>query len=309
MVEVQCQICLKKFRDLSNLRRHQSRATPCTLIVEAKDEGNGCKYCGRQFASKSSMQRHIKQSCKVANSSEGMEALFRHTVQKAEEQNKMILDQKDEISELRCMMKQLAAAQLRSAEIGFAVGATPAPSQVTINTTYNNNTQNIIIQPWHDEGRIVVPASMLRAAFTENPKLVEYCRLNDFQQSDVDDATPYIIEALMDLVKRAHKEPSARNVYLSPNRADQVMVFDEATWKVVPLMSAIRSILDSIATQIHRIVIKEHSKELPAELHGPVYMVSLVYRGDPDKYDDHAKSEMVAHLTNMMPVRQPRLKC
>jgi hypothetical protein len=115
--EMQCEKCLKKFRDASNFKRHQSRATPCTLIVEAKDEGHGCKYCGRQFASKASMQRHIKQTCKVANSPEGMEALYRHTVQKNKEQG-------GEIAELKKMMGQL-----------LAVTQLAEPQHVTINNT------------------------------------------------------------------------------------------------------------------------------------------------------------------------------
>lgn len=306
MAEVTCLKCHKHFRDPYGLKRHQSRATPCTLIVEAeaKAEGNGCKYCGRQFASKQSMQRHIKQSCKVANSPEGMEALFHHTIQKNEEhanaQAKAILEQKEEISKLRCMMEQLAAAQLRP------VGAN-VPPQVTINATYNNNTtQNtIVIQPWqYDNERIIIPATLLRAAFTENPKLIEYCTFTTDQQTN-DDAIPYVIEALMDLVKRAHKEPAARNVYLNPNRADQVMVFDEANWKLIPLMLAIRSILDSVATQISRIVLSAGAfTELPAEIHGPASMVSLVYKGIPDECVQRAKGMMVAHLAN----NAPRLK-
>ena len=243
------------------------------------------------------MHRHIKQSCKIANSPEGMEALFRHTVQKNEEQ-------KGEIAELKKMMGQLlAVTQLRQAP------AEPT-NQVTINNTYNNNTQNnnIIIQPWHrDEERIVIPASMLRAAFRENPKLVEYCRMTTDQQSDKDEAMPYVLEALMDLVKRAHKEPSARNAYLSPSRADLVMVFDEATWKLIPLMDAIQAILDSVALQIKNIVRSKDAVELLSDLYDPVATASFVYNchAHSDDYAKQAKSQMVAHLMNNAP---PRLK-
>jgi hypothetical protein len=317
MTEVQCQDCLKKFRDAHGLKRHRARATPCTLIVEAPDEGNSCKYCGRQFTTKHSMHRHIKQSCKIANSSEGMEALFRHTVQKSEErnqalvaqniaQNKELLEQKGKITELEKVMAQLATVQIRLLSAETAVAA-PAP-HVTINNTTYNNTQNITIQPWNrDEDRIVIPASMLRAAFTENPKLVEYCRMSAAQQSDKDEAMPYMIEALIDLVKRAHKEPSARNAYLSPSRADMVMVFDEATWKVIPLMEAIQAIVDSVALQIKNIVRLDDAPKLLSGVYDPVANATFVYNchSHSDDYATQAKSRMVAHLMNNAP---PRLK-
>jgi hypothetical protein len=235
------------------------------------------------------MQRHVKQSCKVANSPEGMEALYRHTVQKNEEQ-------KGEIADLKRMMGQLLARQ-----------ASAESQHVTINNTYNTQN-NIIIQPWHRaEDRIVIPASMLRAAFTENPKLVEYCRMKAAQQADKNEAMPYVIEALMDLVKRAHKEPAARNAYLSPSRADMVMVFDEATWKVIPLMEAIQAILDSVALQIKNIVRLDDAPKLLLGAYDPVATMTLIYNchSDTDNYAEQAKSRMVAHLMNNAP---PRLK-
>ncbi len=150
MSEVQCEKCLKKFRDDRDLKRHQARVTPCTLIVEEKDdEGNGCKYCGRHFTTKSSMQRHVKQSCRVANSPEGMEALFRHTVQKNKEQG-------GEIAELKKMMGQLiAVTQLRQ--------ISPEPQRVTINNT------TILRTPSSSSGDVVRSASTFRRPYHAPP--------------------------------------------------------------------------------------------------------------------------------------------
>jgi hypothetical protein len=315
MTTPQCGKCLKLFRDPYNLKRHQARATPCTLILEAKEDSNGCKYCGRQFATKQTMQRHIKQSCKVANSPDGMEALFHHTVQKqlTKQEEQLVkqerlleqcIEQKEEISELKTLIKMLAASRVQESTFLLTPASAPGPpSQVIINTTYNTQN-NIVVQPWHGlEERIIIPAAMLRAAFTENPRLVEYCHLSDHERTHAENAIPYVLEALMDLVKRAHKEPAARNVYLNPKRADQVMVYDEATWKIIPLMEAISAIFDSVAKNITRITLSvQESAQLPEDVLASASMIPLVYRGMPDVYVKGARASMMAHLSNTAPL-------
>lgn len=67
---LQCNTCHKKFKKLTDLQRHNNRKTPCTNIIEVHtapiDEFN-CKYCNKQYSTKSSLKRHID-SCVVKTS-------------------------------------------------------------------------------------------------------------------------------------------------------------------------------------------------------------------------------------------------
>jgi hypothetical protein len=174
----------------------------------------------------------------------------------------------------------------------------------TTNVTTNNITQTINIRPWGrgPSDHVVIPASMLRAAFTENPRLAEYCSLTDEDKVDAEQAAPYVVEALVDLVKRAHADPAARNVYLNPRRADQVLVFDETTWKVLSLVEAIKAMFDSIAGSIHRIIVSDRERaELPFEVQASASWMPTLYKAEPEKFVAQARPQVAAHLTNMTP--------
>jgi hypothetical protein len=260
------------------------------------------------------MARHIRQSCKIANSDEGMEKLMEHTLQHQLAEQRLATTQ---------LQAQVAAQSAQMAELTTLLkgaltlspqGAAPSTSTVTnrveranqVNngpvTNVTNNVTQINIRPWGGEDRIVIPAAMLRAAFTENAHLVEYCRLSDEERVDAERAAPYVTEALVDLVKRAHADPLARNVYLNPRRSDQVMVFDEATWRIVTLVEAIRALFDGVADNIHRIIVSDAERgQLPLDVQAAASWVPNLYEDEPEKYVAKAKPQMSAHLANTVP--------
>ena len=103
-----CPECKKSFRDKYNLQRHRKqRKKPCAPILDIEDlskeereNPNRCRFCGRTFASYSSMRRHIRNTCKIAprnGNTEGMEILYDHIIKKQQEQ---IDQQQKQISQL-----------------------------------------------------------------------------------------------------------------------------------------------------------------------------------------------------------------
>ena len=137
-------------------------------------------------------------------------------------------------------------------------------NSVTQNSvTQNSITQNIAqqtivnIHPFSMDQVIILPAEMIQAAFTENAKLREYCASGNIHL-DAEKSAPYVLEALVELVRRAHSDPAQRNIYLSPDRADQVRVFMQpnngvkGTWELLPLIDAIRRTFDSVSKLILR---------------------------------------------------------
>ena len=232
-----------------------------------------------------------------------------HTIQRqlAEFKNQNSI-QITQIAELTTLVKQLATNTA-------ATSATPTviTGPVTNNSSNHNNsitiTNNTIvnIQPFYGEDWISIPIAMVVAAFTENPLLKEYCGQSDEEKTNADKAAPYVLEAFMDLTRRAHQNPIYRNVYLNPKRADQVMVRNDTGWEVRSLPEVARRIFDRIALQIRgTIKTEEERKLLPLDVQSAAPWISMLYEEEPDKFVQKGRTSMAAHLANTSPAEAAR---
>jgi hypothetical protein len=109
----------------------------------------------------------------------------------------------------------------------------------------------------------------------------------------------------MSLVKRVHQDPQEWIVYLNPKRTEQVLIYDEATWLVLPLVEAIRSLFDRVARGILKATSlsgKERQK-LPPEVAESAPWLSHMYGERREYHIVQAKPSMAAHLENMVPGR------
>ena len=59
-----------------------------------------------------------------------------------------------------------------------------------------------------------------------------------------------VVGALMALVKRAHGPAEARNVYISPRRADQALALTAGGWAALPLEEATSALFDAASARI-----------------------------------------------------------
>jgi len=244
------------------------------------------------------MSRHVKQYCKIANSDEGMEKLLDHTLQR------QLAEQGAQITKLTALVERLAGAgPLATQQIAQPI---QHAGQVNNGAVTNNNTV-VHIHPWDGDRRIGVELAHILAAFTDNAKLREYARLGDHELTDPDIAPPYVTELLMDLTKRAHADPAARNIYLNPRRADQALVHKKSgTWEVMPLAEATRLIFDGVAATIHHTTMTSaERRQLPLEAQNALAMAGLLYDDEPDEYVKRAKAPMAAHLVNTAPPQAP----
>lgn len=236
-----------------------------------------------------------------------MEKLFEHTLQQqlASQQEQLAI-QNTKIDRLAALLeRQLALGDTASRPPGIdARGATQVNNGPVTNTTNNvvNNVQ-INIRPWDGERRIDINVAQIAAAFAENARLKEYTKLEEHQLTDPEIAPPYVTELLMDLTKRAHADPTARNVYLNPRRADQALVhMASGKWEVMALHEATRLIFDGVAKAMVRVTMSnEERRQLPLEAQNALAMAGLLYDDEPEEYAKKAKAPMVAHLTNTAP--------
>lgn len=312
MTDRTCGKCGKVFQLPCLLKRHHARKTPCDPIVDASSEiKNKCRYCGRSFATAVSMYRHVRQSCKIANSDDGMEQLMEHTLQR------QLLDQKHATDALRTQMEAQSAAvaeltTLLRGQLAMTTNVVQhigGPAIVNNGTVTNvTNITQINIRTFDGKGGIVVPIELVRAAFTENPRLIEYCKMSDEERTDVDKAAPFVLEALVDLVRRAHRDPISRNVYLNPKRADQAMIWapkddDEVSrWEVRELLDVVRNLFTGVADNLHDLTLSDQKRaQLPFDVQCAASCVPNMYGDEPDRFVRDGKASMVAHLINLRP--------
>ena len=313
-----CTTCGKAFPKNQGLRVHMQRKNTCAPILDIvhqsdEDRNKTCRYCGRVYSRPDSLKRHLK-TCKIAGSEEGMTKLLDHTLQRQLlAQQKQINEQAAQINQLANMVRNQTLSQGQLLELATrqkmitppTLAATVANSTTNIvNSTINQVTINI--RPFTRSNAVTIPVSMLRTAFTENPRLAEYCSMSDEEKTDAEKAVPYVLEALIDLTRRAHADPESRNIYLNPHRADQVMVYDAETWRVLTLVDAIGTIFDSISGGIRKIMRNQRDMtSLPISIQGSASWIPTLYEFEPDTYVEKARPKMSAHLTNLRPITLP----
>jgi hypothetical protein len=287
--------------DTAHLRRHLQRKTPCAPILDKadlpaskKESPNRCRYCGHAYSRPDNLKRHLK-SCTIANSDDGMDQLMEHTLKR------QIEAQQAQIEQLTTMVERLTAGAVTQ-HIDIGTINTGPVVQHTTNLTQVNTIVNL--KSFDSEDRIYIPVALVKAAFTENPRLVEYCRLSDDERTDADTAAPYVLEALVDLIRRAHRDPVYRNVHLNPRRADQVMVCvgEDQTWEVRSLLDVIRVLFDGVADNLHKIIITDRERaQLPFDVQSAASWVPNLYEDEPERFVKEGKTPMVAHLANTQP--------
>ena len=269
------------------------------------------------------MARHIRQFCKIANSDEGMEMLMEHAMQK-----QMHVLRREHVH-LQAQNATLTAQVGRIADMMEKQLAVTRPPPITLQRVDARTTNHISVNiiGFDRENRISIPARLVKAAFTENPRLIEYCRMTDQERTDAERAAPYVLEALVDLVRRAHRDPVYRNIYLSPNRSDQVMVCidDEESsriqggrppgsgaappqrttpqrWEVRPLIEAIRLLFDGVANDLHQLIMRDEDRtQLPLDVQSAASWVPNLYENEPDRFVASSRGMMMAHLQNTRP--------
>jgi hypothetical protein len=256
------------------------------------------------------LSRHVKRNCKIANTEDGMEKLIEYTLQRQLAAQTVKVDAlQTQMTELTTMLQRQLLLTSGPMDTSINVAGTNTGRATNagagqINQANQINQINIMPQvPWDGESRIAVTLAQIVAAFEENVRFQEYASHGDRELTDREIALPYVVEILMDLVKRGHADPSARNVYLNPKRADQVLVHKKSgRWEVMPLAEATRQLFDGVVETI-RAVARSHAEMqvLPLEAQNALAIAGMMYEEEPEEYVKRAKSSMAAHLANLAP--------
>jgi hypothetical protein len=162
--------------------------------------------------------------------------------------------------------------------------------------------EEVEIVPWSDETPLRVTTEHMKEAFAKNPVLREYASFNAAEMTDPKKAPPFVMEVLMDLVRRGHEAPETRNVQLNPARADQARVKTADRWEVRELGAVTRLLFEAVSKAMKRSTLSEgERRKLEQDVQDALAFAWQLYEGSPTEYVQKAQKPLAAHLVNMVP--------
>ena len=141
-------------------------------------------------------------------------------------------------AECEYLRHRLAESQTPSAPQGPAMAIMGSN---IVNTTVNNvvnhvNSVRLEISPWGSP--LQLTDADVEAALATVPGIAGT------------PALPEVVAALMELVKRAHMAPTARNIHLNPKRTDQALALMPGGWAAMPLEEATAALFDGASASM-----------------------------------------------------------
>lgn len=197
-----CENCSKVFRDSVTLRRHQNRKVKCT-----SDRKHKCVQCQKSFSHASTLSRHARRC-------------LPHAEEKSEAQHPTIIvniNTTNNVSHTGGDVKIIQMPQSgASIEMLGWPKNWPAPDVVP----------RAFIPPSYTITVDVLQKALLQCTSTQ----IDGCLAG---------ANADLACLLTEVMKLVHAEPQNRNIFLDPNRADQVMVYIPERWQTYTLTHAI----------------------------------------------------------------------
>ena len=260
-----CAVCGSTFQRARGLEMHAARKTPCKLTVIIPGPLT-CLACGRAFSRKDSLTRH-GQRCKIQKGPVNVS------------ENVRFARLEQQVEELTNLVTQVGAAG--------APGLAPAcvMNAHTMNVMQNTNTNiinvnSITIAPWGSP--LQLTDADVEAALATVPGLAGT------------PALPEVVAALMELVKRAHMPPAARNVHLNPKRTDQALALTPGGWAALPLEEATAALFDGASASMA-------AARMPSMRQMSRVSIPVQYRAERADAVQMGLRPMGAHLLNVAP--------
>ncbi len=301
MADRACPKCQKTFNIPSRLRRHLARKTPCEEVVQTITSTSAEKYCcpacNRLFASRDIKNRHLREYCKASSN---------------DKVNKLELDMGAIKQQLEKLTNQQQPEASKTIVVtGNVVTNIDNSRKVLNNTVLNSNNNNNIV---HQQIANFLPPAPLPGWPAKWPlPLVDpkpFAAPSDVEAGELQQAAarlsvvetaacckgePRAVSALlMEVLRQAHENPEQRNIYLSPDRGDQALVFVPRQWLLKPLQEATHHIFEQVVKRLTDLPMQ--GKPLEHEL---VVGAKEGFEKKPQVVVQTSNSAMTAHLKNM----------
>lgn len=224
MVEYICTTCKKKFNHRGNFTKHLNKKTKCKKIANYK-----CEHCGNKFTRKSSLQYHVKNSCKEKN---------KELITMTREELKNII--KAEVNKEKAKTNNIKVEAKKEEDINNNIKAI---EKKTINNN-NNNNNNII----NNDNRVITNNNI--TIVTNNINMVCYGKEN------LDYIPDEVIKKILNkgflsvptLVKYVHfnkDKPDQHNIYVPGYNSSNLLVYRNDRWEMVDATNEIEQLCDN----------------------------------------------------------------
>ena len=230
-----CARCGMTFAQAQGLARHMSRKFPCIERggVPAVTHAicNRCTRCGQVYSTAGNLERHKRKVC------------ARKQIATADVVAPIAVDPFVEMQTRIAALERMIEGQQQQPGANYAIGTSgiAANSSMIVNNiggTVSNvvNVNNVTIAPWGSP--LQLTDADVEAALAGVPGLAGT------------PAMPEVVAALMELVKRAHVPPAARNIHLNPKRTDQALALTTGGWAAMPLEEATAALFDGASASM-----------------------------------------------------------
>ena len=183
---------------------------------------------------------------------------------------------------------QLMTKSIKTTKIQDVVPAVSNTVNNTVNNTMNNLTVNIA--PWGSP--LNLTDADVEAALRLIPGLVGTPSMKE------------VVNTLMELVKRAHIQEGARNVYLSPKREDWAMALQPTGWAAIPIPEVTSDLFDMASKRISSRTVSPRTavpNPVKERLNSLQMEVPVQYRLDKENAVQMGMRMMATHLVNLRP--------
>jgi hypothetical protein len=207
-----CDECGQTFTQNVNLQYHISHGS-------CKVREHACNSCGKQFAAKSSMYRHMRNSCTVKKQNDAEKESILDRLVKMENDMENLKTQNKQLMEENKKLKIIKPSKTSKTTINNKIG--------TLNNTKNIN----------------------KGVFINNLTLVGYGK-EDFTKLDRAELLKILqhgYNSTIKLTEAVHfnpKYPEYHNVYISNMKDKYAMMFDGVDWKLTMKEDLINKIYD-----------------------------------------------------------------
>ena len=183
-----------------------------------------------------------------------------------------------------CAVAQTTAIAAQLADVQARLNIIEQKSPIEIANVNNGiiNTSNVTINiaPWGTP--LQLTDRDVESALSSVPGLVGTPALTE------------VVAALMELVKRAHVPPAARNVHLNARRTDQALALTLGGWAALPLEEATGALFDGASARMGAVRTAGAQRDICA-------LIPVQYREERAGAVQLGMRPMGAHLQNVAP--------
>lgn len=253
-----CKNCERTFKDGAHLRRHLARVVPCTKSSNTPPSYI-CKACGKTYLYKSGLYKHSQTCAPRAVNNTTQNSLATTTVV----QN-IHIHAPTVIGNISAIGTQIHNERLPGWPAKW-----PQPPHLP--------------HPF-DPASFIISYELLQQAAARAGDIPACCR-----------GDPGAIAKLfVELMKLIHENPDNRNIYLNPDRCDQVLVYVPHRWAIMSLCDALCATFDHVYREL-----KEIASLAPEDTQALVHAAQKSLDTKKSNIINCATPAMSAHLRNL----------